>query len=89
MLSVASKRQLESIIASNPDKGITPLFFEKIKQEDYIMTEVMSPMGGKIIDVKVNVGDTLNEGDEVVILEAKTLVGLRYGALSPIKPYST
>ena len=70
VLSVASKRQLESIIASNPDKGITPLFFEKIKQEDYIMTEVMSPMGGKIIDVKVNVGDTLNEGDEVVILEA-------------------
>ena len=34
------------------------------------MTEVTSPMGGKIIDVKVNVGDTINEGDEVVILEA-------------------
>ncbi len=34
------------------------------------MTEVTSPMGGKIIDVKVNVDDTINEGDEVVILEA-------------------
>jgi len=27
-------------------------------------------MGGKILDVKVKVGDTVNEGDEVVILEA-------------------
>jgi biotin carboxyl carrier protein len=27
-------------------------------------------MGGKIIDVKVKPGDTVNEGDEVVILEA-------------------
>jgi acetyl-CoA carboxylase biotin carboxyl carrier protein len=27
-------------------------------------------MGGKIIEVKVNVGDSVNEGDEVVILEA-------------------
>lgn len=34
------------------------------------MSEVNAPMGGKIIDVKVNVGDTVNEGDEVVILEA-------------------
>ena len=34
------------------------------------MSEVVSPMGGKVIDVKANVGDTINEGDEVVILEA-------------------
>ncbi len=34
------------------------------------MSDVTSPMGGKVIDVKVNVGDTINEGDEVVILEA-------------------
>lgn len=34
------------------------------------MTDVTSPMGGKVIDVKVNVGDTISEGDEVVILEA-------------------
>jgi biotin carboxyl carrier protein len=27
-------------------------------------------MGGKVIDVKVNVGDAVNEGDEVLILEA-------------------
>jgi acetyl-CoA carboxylase biotin carboxyl carrier protein len=27
-------------------------------------------MGGKVIDVKVNVGDAVNEDDEVVILEA-------------------
>ena len=34
------------------------------------MSEVTAPMGGKVIEVKVNVGDTINEGDEVVILEA-------------------
>lgn len=27
-------------------------------------------MGGKILEVKVNVGDTVNEGDEVIIVEA-------------------
>ena len=34
------------------------------------MSEINAPMGGKILDVKVNVGDSVNEGDEVVILEA-------------------
>jgi biotin carboxyl carrier protein len=27
-------------------------------------------MGGKVLDVKVNVGDAVNENDEVVIIEA-------------------
>ena len=34
------------------------------------MSEITAPMGGKVIDVKVNPGDTINEGDEVVIIEA-------------------
>ncbi|MCP4667897.1 MAG: acetyl-CoA carboxylase biotin carboxyl carrier protein subunit, partial [Deltaproteobacteria bacterium] len=34
------------------------------------MSEIKAPMGGKILDVKVVVGDAVNEGDEVVILEA-------------------
>ena len=35
------------------------------------MSEVItSPMVGKILDVKVSVGDKVSEGDEVVILEA-------------------
>ncbi|MBW1674046.1 MAG: acetyl-CoA carboxylase biotin carboxyl carrier protein subunit [Deltaproteobacteria bacterium] len=34
------------------------------------MGEIAAPMGGKIIDVKVKLGDSVNEGDEVVILEA-------------------
>jgi acetyl-CoA carboxylase biotin carboxyl carrier protein len=32
--------------------------------------EITAPMGGKVIDVKVKAGDTVNEGDEVLILEA-------------------
>ena len=34
------------------------------------MGEICAPMGGKILDVMVKVGDTVNENDEVVILEA-------------------
>ena len=34
------------------------------------MSEIIAPMGGKVIDVKVKPGDAVNEGDEVVILEA-------------------
>ena len=34
------------------------------------MGDVTAPMGGKVIDVKVKVGDAINEGDEVLILEA-------------------
>ena len=34
------------------------------------MSEIIAPMGGKVIDVKVKVGDAINEGDEIVILEA-------------------
>ncbi len=34
------------------------------------MSEIKAPMAGKIIDIKVNVGDSVNEGDEVVVLEA-------------------
>ena len=39
-------------------------------KEVYLVSEVTAPMGGKIIDIKVNVGDAVNENDEVVIIEA-------------------
>ena len=32
--------------------------------------EVMAPMPGKVVEVKVKVGDTVEENDPVVILEA-------------------
>jgi acetyl-CoA carboxylase biotin carboxyl carrier protein len=34
------------------------------------VSDVTSPMAGKIIEVKVEVGATVNENDEVIILEA-------------------
>lgn len=43
--------------------------FEK-REEESIVSNVTAPMGGKIIDVKVKPGDSIAEGDEVVILEA-------------------
>jgi biotin carboxyl carrier protein len=41
-----------------------------ISEEGVTVSEITAPMGGKVIDVKVKAGDTVNEGDEVIILEA-------------------
>ena len=34
------------------------------------MGEIRSPMAGKVLEIKVNVGEQINDGDEVVVLEA-------------------
>ena len=34
------------------------------------MAEIKAPMGGKVIKISVNVGDTIAEDDEVAVLEA-------------------
>ena len=34
------------------------------------MADIKAPMGGKVIKVTVNVGDTVAEDDEVAVLEA-------------------
>jgi len=32
--------------------------------------EITAPMGGKVLDMKVKIGDSVNEDDEVIIIEA-------------------
>jgi acetyl-CoA carboxylase biotin carboxyl carrier protein len=32
--------------------------------------EITAPMGGKVLDVKVKIGDSVKEDDEVIIIEA-------------------
>jgi len=39
-------------------------------KEVLAVSDIIAPMGGKIIGLKVKPGDAVNEGDEVVILEA-------------------
>jgi acetyl-CoA carboxylase biotin carboxyl carrier protein len=34
------------------------------------VAEVLAPMAGKVIEIKVNVGDAVHEDDEVAIIEA-------------------
>jgi len=34
------------------------------------VSEITAPMGGKVLEVKVQPGDSVNEDDEVLILEA-------------------
>jgi biotin carboxyl carrier protein len=34
------------------------------------VAEILAPMAGKIIEIKVNVGDTVHEDDEVAVIEA-------------------
>ena len=41
----------------------------KIKEE-IIVSEVKAPMGGKVVEVLVSPGDTVQEGEDVVIIEA-------------------
>ena len=53
------------------------------------MSEITAPMGGKILEVNVAPGDTVNEDDEVVILEAMKMelpiVASSSGAVKEIK----
>jgi len=39
-------------------------------KEELIVIEITAPMGGKVLEVKVNPGDTVSEDDEVIVLEA-------------------
>jgi acetyl-CoA carboxylase biotin carboxyl carrier protein len=50
---------------------LTEHLFVPIKdKEELTVSEIIAPMGGKVLDVKVNPGDTVNEDDEVIVLEA-------------------
>ena len=53
------------------------------------MTEITAPMGGKVIDIKVNPGDSVKEGEEVVVLEAMKMelpvVSVASGIVKDIK----
>ncbi len=53
------------------------------------MSDVTAPMAGKVIEVKVKVGDSVNENDEILILEAMKMempiVAPASGKVSEIK----
>ncbi len=53
------------------------------------MSDVTAPMAGKVIDVKVNIGDAVNEDDDLIILEAMKMempiVAPASGAVKEIK----
>ena len=53
------------------------------------MSEITAPMGGKVVDVKAKIGDKVNKGDEIVILEAMKMempiVAIESGTVKEIK----
>ncbi|MBW2610468.1 MAG: acetyl-CoA carboxylase biotin carboxyl carrier protein subunit [Deltaproteobacteria bacterium] len=53
------------------------------------MSEIIAPMGGKVIDVKVKPGDAINEDDEIIILEAMKMelpvVAISSGTVKEVK----
>jgi len=53
------------------------------------MPDVVMPMNGKVIDIKVQIGDTVGEDDELVIIEAMKMelpvVATDAGAVKEIK----
>jgi len=45
--------------------------FSDIKEREVeTVGEIIAPMAGKVIDVRVKVGDQVSDGDEVVVIEA-------------------
>jgi len=53
------------------------------------VSEIIAPMGGKVIDVKVKPGDAINEDDEIIILEAMKMelpvVAISSGTVKEVK----
>lgn len=64
-------------------------YTHQIEKEEFTVSDVTAPMGGKVLDVKVNVGDAVSEGDEVLILEAMKMelpvVSPASGAVKEVK----
>ena len=60
-------------ISRKPEKMGCPIKKEGTKffiKEELKVSDIIAPMGGKVFNVKVKVGDAVNEGDEVIVLEA-------------------
>jgi biotin carboxyl carrier protein len=55
-----------------PRAGLNPesIGFTHIDMEGTIVGKITAPMAGRIIDVKANLGDTVNAGQEVIVLES-------------------
>jgi acetyl/propionyl-CoA carboxylase alpha subunit len=41
------------------------------KKEVFIMSRLVSPMGGRIKEINVRVGQVINQNDEVLVIEAE------------------
>ena len=58
-------------VAATPVAAVTPkMVAPKATVVPANATKIVAPMPGKIVDVKVSVGQTIKEGDLVAILEA-------------------
>ena len=56
--------------ASPPATVTNPSTIEKPQSKSGEGFSVVAPMPGSIIEIKVNIGDSVNEGDVLVLLEA-------------------
>jgi biotin carboxyl carrier protein len=60
-----------------------------LQKEEITVSDVLAPMGGKIIKVLVSIGETVSEDDELAILEAMKMempiVSPASGAIKEIK----
>jgi acetyl-CoA carboxylase biotin carboxyl carrier protein len=50
-----------------------------LKQEEKVMTEVTSPMAGRVQGINVKVGQMITEDDELFIVEALKMENVVYG----------
>lgn len=69
-VDVEKKGGVASAAAAAPAAAPTPAAAPVAAVASVTGTKIMAPMPGKIIDVKVNVGDSVKKGQEVIIVEA-------------------
>ena len=49
------------------------------------MTEILSPISGKVFEINIKVGETVTEDDEVMIVEAMKMETPVYGENGTVK----
>lgn len=58
----------EVVIEDKCDQLVSQLGFST--EQSKVIKEITAPMPGLVLDILANVGDTVNEGDSIIILEA-------------------
>jgi len=69
---------IETVSVSLPSKEATPRSAKGLSQEEVPSLSIPSPIAGILVDVLVNAGEELSEGDPILIIEAMKMENTIY-----------